>query len=68
MTLFLWFLLGFFYFGKMRNPIKWWEKSQLTQCSDISGYVDVESCNTNTSGGETGPSSPAELRLTFLTT
>lgn len=59
---------SFFYFGKMRNPVKWWEKSQLIWCSDIFGYVDVEPCNTNTSSGETGPSSPAELRLAFMPT
>lgn len=58
---------SFFHFGKMRNPVKW-EKSQLIWCSDISGYVEVEPCNTNTSSGETGPSSPAELRLAFMPT
>lgn len=27
--------VSFFYFGKLRNPVKWFEESQLTQCSDI---------------------------------
>lgn len=53
----------------MRTPVKWFEESQLSKCSDISGYVGVESSNPNP---ETGPAEippefcPLSLTLLYL--